>query len=208
MRSFLLIIGVWISFLTQAQNTLDSVQTVVHRKNGKYEIQQSFFLTISDPQPLQLRALRFDGIVFEYISVENQDFVQTTSDEEIRLNIAQYRQPLVVSYNVRPSDKLTNLPLFFTPFNASSSVDDFFRCKFTGEHDQSFYLHFPNVELITTEEGFSFQLPALPSALRIELVDGSTSRSNIVTIADWIVAVIFLAIGVLIWFNRKKLIYG
>ena len=120
---------------------------------------------------------------------------------------------VAVEYMMVKGKGLTEIPLFFSEFPASSSREDFFTYEFKVPEGESVHFHFPTTALKTNrskqgKELRSFVLPALPSMIRLELDDDVRQASFQVTLIDLSVAGVFLVIGLLIYRYRKKLVYG
>jgi len=118
-----------------------------------------------------------------------------------------------VSYVVNKHEALTEIPLYFTELAAATSAEDFFTCQLQIPKQQMVYFHFPTAVLSQslTDQGqqlVAFNVPALPSMIKLELAEDVSRASFNTTLIDISVAVVFIVIGVLIYRYRKVLIYG
>jgi len=219
-RGILFLTFLW-AFAITAQSELLNVSAQVVINGSDIVVEQSLILNLPDSvQGFQLKALDFKGTTLSEISAksENTNLNLTKSYTE-GLNLIQLAandsitfKNVVVKYKVAVEDADFYLPLFFTNLPAASSDNEFFKMNIKMLEKQAYAIHFPKVKTATKAANqykeIMFQVPALPSLIRIELYSPETSKFNFIDIVDWVVGLVFVIIGFFIWLNRKKLMYG
>ena len=145
------------------------------------------------------------------VDIPGLGYSQVHNDESIEMQVeVDPSDSIQLSYTVKVSKDIFYVPFFFSNLSAASSDDGFFKLNLISS--ESIHVHFPTTEMIEAMDGdvqrSSFELPALISGVRLELLNDSESPRDIVAIVDGSVALLFAGIGFLIWYNRKKLIYG
>ena len=201
-----------------AQGKLTEVTVDAQFIDGEFYIEQKLFIEADTVQSLELKALKFENSTISEIRVESLktvDFEVQEEDEIVKVQVKSYseEQPaIIVYYKVKPLNPEFYIPIFFTDLQASDSDNGFFNMNIRLSEEQGYFVHFPTVEIRETiaeeDKSLSFDLPALPSVIRMEWTNGNNGFWNYINMADWIVAVIFVIIAILIWRNRKQLIYG
>ncbi|MEP1097545.1 MAG: hypothetical protein ABJG78_20680 [Cyclobacteriaceae bacterium] len=213
MRLFSILVCLLLSFCILGQSTIEKVVTEVRYEDQQFHVAQTLYFNLSgSTETIELKALRFKNMQIGVVDISGFKYVQQHGDDLIRITLhVESIDSVELRYTVKATEKVFYLPLFFTNLAAASSEDGFFKMDLLAQ-SQSIHVHFPTVETREiTEEGVnrsSIELPALISGVRLELLDDSESPSDIVAIVDWSVALLFAGIGFLIWYNRKKLIYG
>ncbi len=199
------------------QGLLRKVSLVVHDSAEGYEIEQKFTLQLDSASPtFILKSLHFQGSLIKVNSVEgNHDIdyeVAMTNPLAIDVSTTDKLSELTVSYVVKTRRKSFYLPLFYTNLTATSSNDDFFTASINSNQMELLRLHFPSTQIDmegATKDGIlTFQLPALPSVLRMEKADNPTAGILFTTVVDLAVILVFIIISFLIWRKRKQLFYG
>lgn len=213
MRIIVILVFVHFSSALLAQSTLESVSVQIRYEDDQFQISQTLHLNLSgSTETVTLKALKFDGLTIGAVDIPGLRYSQVHKDEliEIQVEVAP-SDSIQLSYAIKTSSETFYLPLFFTNLSAASSDDGFFKMDLISS-SKFIHVHFPTVEIRETIEGgtnrTSFELPALISGVRLELLNDSESPRDIVAIVDWSVALLFTGIGFLIWYNRKKLIHG
>ncbi|MEP5614099.1 MAG: hypothetical protein ABJP45_17740 [Cyclobacteriaceae bacterium] len=213
MRLVCILVCLLLSSCLFGQSTIEKVVTEVRYENQQFHVAQTFHLNLSESQEtVELKALRFENMQIGAVDISGFKYVQRHEDDLIKITLhVESLDSVKLRYTAKATEKVFYLPLFFTNLAAASSEDGFFKMDLLSE-SQSIHVHFPTVEMIKTEEGktkrTSFELPALISGARLELLKDSESPRDVVAIVDLSVALLFAGIGFLIWYNRKKLIYG
>ena len=191
------------------------------RNTSQIEVIQKLVLNLPDStQQFELKALKFKGTQLKLNTIQSDGnvikFSEDHSDElqtvTINSNDKSFEN-IELKYTLETDNELVYLPIFFTNLAASSSDNDFFKAELKMTRDQNMLMHFPKVDMIeketSTEKILSMQVPALPSLFRIELpLKGEISKMSIAAIVDWLVVLIFILIGAIIWKKRKQLMYG
>jgi len=120
-------------------------------------------------------------------------------------------EEIVVSYRIVNDTPQISIPMFFTDLEAASSDRDFFDLNIQLPKSQDYIIHFPTVNKNETTgdavREIAFNMPALPSVIRMELLSGNEKTMRFVTKVDIAVALIFVGIGYVIWRKRRHLLY-
>ncbi len=145
--------------------------------------------------------------------IENTTVKQNLVEIQLKVLSKQEGNWLEVKYVISEAPAITNIPLFFTELSAASSDEQFFQFSLNLPAHQSYYFHFPSGPVaerpgLDGQKQLSFTMPALPSVVRLELMEEDRTAAQLTTLIDIAVALIFGIIAVLIWAYRKKLIYG
>jgi len=220
--SFILIIN---SSLVYGQGTILSAQAIISSIDNSFDVTESIQLGVDDTVTyLDFKMLLFERSVVSDVLVElKKDKNASTGSKTISYidlstdNLKVIRVPIKESqwidlkYTVSSKQEMIDIPLFFTDLKASSSDKDFMKILLESSTLTSYKMYFP---LANPTESVSpltniyttYSLPALNSLIRLKNVSGKSDYGLI--LVDVGVALIFVLVGLLIWFNRKKLIYG
>lgn len=221
MKRFLLFLTLVYTFNITAQSELLSVSAEVDITTSAIIVQQNLILNLPDSvQVFKLKALDFKGTTLSDISAKSgetnlnlkESYSEGLNHIELTASNGISLKDISITYKVEVDEANFYLPLFFTNLAAASSDNGFFKMNIKMLQKQAYIIHFPKVEIIEkTANNYKeliFEVPALPSLLRIELFSDEKSGFNFINTVDWLVGVIFVVIGFLIWKNRKKLMYG
>ena len=220
MKYFAGILICFLSINSIAQGELTRSTVDITIKDKRVEVQQKLQLNVPDSiQEIELRSLEFAGtnLSLEKIIANGVDlnFEQNQAKGLNLITVTSIEQPftnLDLRYWVNPEKAHFYLPLFFTNLPAANSDNDFFKANLSLPKDQKFELHFPKVEMTQSieqnERLISLEVPALPSLFRMELLPKDAKGMQFATMVDWVVAFIFLLIGIIIWNKRNQLRYG
>jgi hypothetical protein len=156
---------------------------------------------------IYIKDIFLDGKSISFKEAEQEGIIKISFDADGYSGELHFN----VIYTVEVEDNKFYIPMIFTEYPGASSENDFFQLEIISPINQEYTLHFPKVpnERIVGEETIitSLLLPALPSMLRMELVDEGNFLSFF-QMVDILVAGIFIGIGFLIWKFRKYLNYG
>ncbi len=197
-----------------AQSSLEAVFTNVDHRNGQFIVNQTFRIAHEGPSTsIELKALKFGGSFLGSIKANTNEYVELHTDDLITIKLDDYQlDSIELTYTIEPTEELAYLPLFFSNLSAASSDDDFFKIDLNSPSDKFIHIYFPTVELIRSIKSesnvVSFELPALISGVRLEVLNDNEAPGNLVAVVDWGVGVLFVGIGFLVWYHRKKLIHG
>ena len=61
---------------------------------------------------------------------------------------------------------------------------------------------------MANEQLITLEVPALPSLFKLELLSKEATGMQFATMVDWLVALLFVIIGIIIWNKRNLLKYG
>ncbi|AXT20114.1 hypothetical protein D7030_03065 [Flavobacteriaceae bacterium AU392] len=221
MRKTAFLFVVFFTVIIGAQSELTSASVEIDIKDTSYiEVKQTLLLNIPDSiQQLNLKLLKFEGISVTLNKVNsNKEMINFTKEDSkelqeiILFSNGRPFQTIELNYSVQVENEEFYLPLFFTELLASSSDNDFFNARIKMQNNQNIIMHFPNVELTENVEfnkkNITMQVPALPSLFRMEFTSETVSRASVTAIVDWVIALVFVLIGIIIWRNRKQLMYG
>ncbi len=226
MRWLLIILGLIISNGLFAQSKIDQVAIEAKTIDGIFYVTEKLHVSLMDTVTvLNLKSINFSGSEISKVIVQVNDDQRLATDlsyelvnneglYHIKIGIPDAKLRVIqVSYLVTTKQKEVYLPLFFTDLAAAASENDFFNMLISYPENESFYLHFPAGNLVRSNEisGYEtiqFNLPALASVVRLERLASHTSSPFYIKAIDWATALLFIAIGIIIWFYRKKLIYG
>ena len=218
MKRLLIVLLIGYTASLTANNGVDSVTVEVEMEEELLIIKQSIFITVVDElDDFLLRALPDEDsqLFIDTIHIDQQptsfETVDMTPTLDLKFNVSKQDNRIDVYYRLnRVADEIT-VPLFFTSLSALNSEADFFYTSIFRTIDQHFNVVFPRVPIEEKEDGMnktsSFSLPAAPSMIRLKRVD-STAEADDIHWVDWIVGMVFLLIGLILWINRKKLSYG
>ncbi len=220
MKYLICLLSCFLSIISIAQSELTSASVDIIIKDGTVEVQQQLQLNIPDSvKAITLRSLEFAGTKLSLAEISaagtTLSFEQTQANG---LNVVtvtstgQAFQTLDIRYTIRVEKAHFYLPLFFTNLPAANSDNDFFKAKLKLPKNQNFVIHFPKVEMIQreteNEQLITLEIPALPSLFRIELLPREATGMQFATMVDWLVAFLFVIIGIIIWNKRNLLRYG
>ncbi|NAS29939.1 hypothetical protein GTQ40_03045 [Flavobacteriaceae bacterium R38] len=219
-KVILLLTFLW-TFTIAAQSKLLNASANIDMTASTIVVQQNLALDVPDSiQNLELKALDFKGTKFSLTSVESNfgdlnfresyteglNHIWLTSDSGKSLN------NIVLTYSIEVENSNFYLPLFFTNLPAASSDNGFFKMNVKMLPEQAYTIHFPKVKIEEKTENdlkeLRFEVPALPSLLRMELLSEEAGEFNLINMVDWLAGFVFVIIGFFIWRNRKKLVYG
>lgn len=221
MRKTVSLFAVLFTVIIGAQSELTSASVEIDIKDTSYiEIKQTLLLNVPDSiQQMNLKLLKFEGTSVTLNEINSSEevisFTEIDSKELQQITLFSDGKPfqaIELDYSVQVENEEFYLPLFFTDLPASSSDNDFFKARIQMQNNQNIIMHFPNVELTENIEfnkkNVTMQVPALPSLFRMEFTSEAVSKASITAIIDWVVALVFVLIGIIIWRNRKQLMYG
>lgn len=220
MKKFALVFVFFAVVQVIAQGELRGVSAEVDMSGIAIQVEQTLHLNLPDSvQSIEVKAFEFPGTALSLISANSAGEILLLEELEkegmkyVKLSTQTGRlSDILFTYEARIAEDQFNLPFFVTDFSAASSDNDFFKLNIRMKKSQAYSLRFPKVDMqeITGESYKEIQLevPALPSFLGMELYTGEKEAVEISTIVDWLVALIFVGIGFLIWFNRNLLSYG
>ncbi|MCC1485104.1 hypothetical protein [Winogradskyella immobilis] len=209
-------------FLTSsiiAQSQLTSASAKVDMSTEVISVTETLNFKLPDSiHNITLKALKFQKIAIEIIEVisedKNLDF-QIIPDKglhQIRITSKEQIKSINLNYKVDVKNNNIQIPLFFTDLSAATSENDFFIAEIKTNSNDYLNVLFPNVDLNESMENelkiLRLEIPALPSVLRLERLSTKEKGFTFLSIIDGLVALIFVVIGILIWRNRKRLIYG
>ncbi len=205
---FLPIIGLLICTQGWAQSKLKGVQVKIQESGAYFEVSASYAVEIPEEvRTLKLKALGFQGASIEQIEVASENFEIEETQDLITLLVTpgQGLDTITMSYRVIPGKK-GEIPLFFGEWQSTSSDQDFLQLQLTASRETN--MLFPAENEVTLESTFKeirASIPAATSMIRVE--QGANKGSQWMQRVDQFVIGLFLVIGILIWFNRKRLIY-
>lgn len=220
MKYFACFLSCFLSVISIAQSELTNATVDITINETRVEVQQNLQFNIPDTvQKITLRGLEFAGtnLVLNGISSVGKalDFNQSQGKGITSVTITTNEQPfktLVLNYTIIPAKANFYLPLFFTDLPAANSDNDFFKASLKLPKNQNLLLHFPKVELAESETAnehlINLEVPALPSLFRLELLPKEATGMQFATMVDWLVAFLFVIIGIIIWNKRNLLKYG
>lgn len=221
MKYAVLILVLLHGFYAWSQGSLINVSAEADMSGTDIWMQQEFTVQLPDSvQSIALKALQFEGVALSAISIRSETEPLTYKTQKTKglhhillpLNLKEKTQSFKVRYKIQVQKELFYVPLFFTDLSAASSDNTFFKMDIKLPKEQPYHLYFPS--LVTTEKSegdlkrISFQLPALPSVLRMALPLEGGKKISFANKVDGAVALLFLGIGYLIWRNRKRLAYA
>lgn len=221
MKALILLFIVCSFWAVRSQSQLLGVSAWVDMTTEQIKVQEAFRFNVPDSvQSLEFKAIQFKGITVSIVSATTDG--KTLTIEELKSKGLRHfkvkssdnksLQNVLLTYTVTKETESFYLPLFFTNVPGASSDDNFFTMEMQLPKNKEYQIHFPRVPIDEGIEGavkkIRFQLPALPSLIRIELPIKQAKGLSFVTLVDASVALLFLGIGYLIWRNRKQLIYG
>lgn len=206
---FLALLFIGLGHLAAAQTQLTGVNVNIESSQNEFKVRATYSVEVQDDtEGLNLKALTFGGArisdirIVGFEPVTSQDYELTS----IRIPFTKIQKPqkVIVQYQVVPGEK-GEIPIFFGDWQSASSDQDFFQLELNTAPGTN--LLFP-ADSETSEDATIIRatLPATTSMIRVE--QGSDSGSTWISRIDQLVIAIFMVIGVLIWFNRKRLIYG
>lgn len=223
MKRLLLLFTVVFSILIQAQGELKSASADIYiEDNRRIVVKQNLKVNVPDSiWQMNLKLLKFDGTLSVLNEIKSDGepikhtFAKSYSDDLHIVEIESNGKPFTdieLNYTVAISRESFYIPIFFTELLSTSSNNDFFEVNIIRHSTQNMILHFPKVNQIesdiTGEKITSIQVPALPSLIKMELPSSNTSKISVTTIVDWVVALVFVLIGIIIWKKRNQLRYG
>lgn len=220
MKWLLLLACSSITYSILGQETLTKATVKATLDNNTFQVEQRLYIEVPDSiTSLDLKSLIFESSTISKIQVaaENQliayENVDTHGLIHLVLNIDKLsHQEIIISYQVGMEQSAFYLPLFFTDLAALSSDNDFFKMAIELPEGQAYFIHFPAMPIDQQQKDgtktLQFELPALPSVIRMELLSSNMEKPLYIRMVDWGVAILFIVIGYLIWRNRKQLIYG
>jgi hypothetical protein len=219
MSRLLTLIFIISSFCLSANGGVKSVEASVKINGSVAAISETIYFEIPDSvRSVVIKALPFEGsqVFIDSLKLDHE----LLSYEVLSMNpIILLRVPigmlssnkLTFHYRVKVKEKSFFLPLFFSELHSLNSDTDFFAMEIIWSQNENYTIHFPKVPMKVNHEGneevVSFQLPAAPSLIRMEMTDGKSGFS-INQLIDISVGVVFLIIGFVLWIFRKKLAYG
>lgn len=220
-RFILLLIAFSFGLDSHAQGTLLGASVQVELSKEDIHITQTFHLELPDTtEQIHIRALRFDHLMISDFTIQS-DLLEAEEDDLVHPKLYSYHinatddqqlDDLTISYTWQRSEEKEEIPLFFPEVPAATSHDTLFSGEIQLPEEFAFRMDFPKVDFDQViEEGsrkVHFSLPALPSLLRIYYGDKANLSANIGLLADWFIAIVFMIMAIIIWFNRKRLSYG
>lgn len=218
MRSLFVFVCVLSGLMAKGQ-TLEGVQVHLSGHWPRLEMRETLTFAFGEIQSnITLKALQRTGVdLSEIVLLENDRPIAFDKSTEkgllqIKTSLASKSGVVVLHYVILCDSRNMDLPLFFTEFAASSSEDDFFSMTMEMPATVQPFMHFPTVDLEESMSGankvLTFQLPALPSMIRMELLESGEPAPIYTQIADGLVILVFVLSAALIWTNRKRLFHG
>ena len=218
MKALLIGLLIGYSVCLQANDGVDSVIVEIEMKEDVLIVKQSIYITVVDEfDDFLIRALVIEEsqVFIDTIHIDQQptsfETLDMTPTLDFKLKVSNENSRIDVYYRLNEIGDEITLPLFFTSLSALNSEADFFNASIFRTVDQHFSVVFPRVPIEDMETGMfkitSFNLPAAPSMIRLNRVNSDESGKNIQWV-DWMVGVVFLIIGLILWINRKKMSYG
>lgn len=197
--------------LVSAQVLLSGVKVTIQESQSGFGVQAIYQVEIPDDiKTLNLKVLTFgdaniEGVIVNGVEIEINEAPGLNSIQ-IPLLAKQKPKDLTLSYQVKPGKK-GEIPIFYGDWQSTSSDQDFFQIQLKANHKTNLLFptdgeHSNSGEL----KVISASLPAATSMIRVE--QESDTGIQWIKRVDQIVIVLFTLIGALIWFNRKRLIYG
>ena len=221
MKIFICILSCFLSVMSIAQSELTSAAVDITVKDEVVEVQQQLQLNVPDSlQKIGLKSLEFAGTALKLTEISSAGTVLNFEQKQAKkglniVTISSTEQPfktLTLNYTIIPDKAHFYLPLFFTDMPAANSDNDFFKASLKLPKKQNLLLHFPKVELLESETAneqlITLEVPALPSLFRLELLPKEATGMQFATLVDWLVAFLFVIIGIIIWNKRNLLKYG
>lgn len=197
--------------VTYAQTQLTGVKVNIETLENGFEVTAVYAIDVpNDSEELNLKALTFGGARISQIEMERLEPTTSQGYELTSMHIplpnGQKPEKITLHYQVVPGDK-GEIPIFFGDWQSASSDQDFFQVHLNTDIGTN--LLFPaDSESDTSGDAkvIRASLPASTSMIQVE--QGSDAGSAWIRRVDQMVIIIFILIGALIWFNRKRLIYG
>lgn len=206
---YLVIIGLFFQFQAAAQVKLSGVNVKIEEVESHFLVKTTYKVDIPENgKSLKIKALSFGNSIINEVKVESMkiDLEESSDMTTLILNPTTETESFTVSYRVTTGEK-GEIPIFFGEWQSTSSDQDFFQVRMSVP--TTTHLLFPT-EYESQEERahkiFVASLPAAVSMIRVE--QNSDAGALFIKRVDQFVIVTFLIIGVLIWFNRKRVIYG
>ena len=204
--------------IVMAQNTLKGGAAVLDVDGQKVHVKQSLEVQLPDSvRQLRLRVLDFDGSSLSNISISDKnkkipfEASGTGGIRSFDLSSDQGFQQLAITYEIDIAQSDFYVPFFFTDLASADSENGFFKIAISLPEEQAYILHFPYSNTKESADGgkktVALELPALLSVLRMELVNEDKTM-GFARVMDGLVIFVFVVMGVLIWMNRKRLVYG
>lgn len=204
-----------------AQGELTAVSVEVTMDDSVFQVRQTFSMSLADSvSSFQIKALEFEGTNLDFLAatLAGEELAYSKIPEEgmERLEVSKPAgkawSAVVCTYEVKVTDQQFYLPLFFTNFSAATSENDFFSMQLRMPAAQNYTVLFPTVKveesLNDTEKVLNLEVPALPSFLRLQRLEGEQRGLSLNATVDLLAVFLFLGIGILVWVNRKRLSYG
>lgn len=208
MRGLLLILML-ISLTGWAQTKLNGVKVFVEETETSIEVTTTYLTDIPEQvDTLHLKALYFKGSSIQQINVNYFSSSIDLSTDLSKVTVpltGQKPDSITLSYRITPGYK-GEIPLFFSDWQSSSSDQDFFQLKMNVFAETS--LLFPTETQAAGTDVFKVIKADLPATVSMIRIDDSGTGNVKIQRVDQMVIVLFLIIGTLIWFNRKRLIHG
>ncbi len=206
----LILLCLVLGHVVSAQPQLNGVKVNIESLQEGFEVKSIYTINVPDEsENIHLKALTFGGAVISHIQIEGFESTTSQGYELTSVNIplsGPTPNKIILRYQVVPGNK-GEIPVFFGDWTSASSDQDFFQVQLNTDAETN--LLFPADSKHVVSEGakvINASLPAAASMIRIE--QGSDSGSVWIRRVDQIVIIIFIMIGALIWYNRKRLIYG
>ena len=207
--------------ISQTKLTGVAVEVQYQLDAKQYSVKEVMnFDTLMAGETLKLKSLILNGSkeTEPFIASRNAQFkVKKISQDLAEFDLQVWRNTsdnlLEVTYLVEEASGTTDIPLYFTELPAASSNEGFFRFEMDVPEKQSYHFRFPSVTLeeAMMDNGYkkvSFSMPALPSMVRLSLLEEDAEAPMATAVIDIAVAATFIFIALLIWRYRKKLVYG
>lgn len=197
--------------IISAQALLSGVKVTIEESQSGFGVQAIYQVQIPDDiKALNLKVLTFgdaniEGVIVNGVEIE---ITEAPGLASIQIPLLAVRKPdiLTLSYQVKPGKK-GEIPLFFGDWQSTSSDQDFFQIQLEANHKTNLLFPADGKRISSGDlKVVSASLPAATSMIRVE--QGSDTGIQWIKRVDQMVIALFTVIGVLIWFNRKRLIYG
>lgn len=201
-----------------AQNSLLGGRASLNVEGQKVRVQQILEVQLADSvQQLRLRVLDFDGSSLSNVSISAKnksipfEVSRTEGIQNVDMESVEGFQQLEITYEVDVAQADFYVPFFFTDLASADSENGFFKIAINIPEAQAYTVHFPNgnrkESIRDGKKRIALEVPALISVLRMEVLDGDKTL-GFASLMDGLVILVFLVMGVLIWMNRKRLVYG
>jgi len=219
MRSVIFYLMIFWTGTILAQGELVHSSVKVNMTTPVIAVEQFLELNLPDSiQNIEIKVLNFKNVTLSLISAKSEgkilpiEIITSKGLQHFKLSSLNSIRNITLNYNVFIEGDAVEIPIFFTDLPAASSENDFFKAELKTQTNHSYDIQFPKVTLSETIENeiktIKLEIPALPSVLKAKRTFNEKLELSFLSLVDGFVALIFVVIGILIWKNRKRLIYG